>query len=137
MHVRADASVRSFFCIIAERDLGRRVLEDERLNRARRALDLRGLAVPPEVVRDLLLAAVHDDRRDLAVGVHEGRGEERAAAGRTRHASRAGAYELREVADVVEGVRVDEAAAARVGVGGRAAEVLDVEIGRGLWGERG
>jgi hypothetical protein len=100
--------------------------EDERLNRARRTFDFGALAVHPEEVWDFLLALVHHHDRDLAVGVDEGRGLKRASARRACDSFRAGAYELREVADVVEGVRVDEAARLRVRVERREAEVADV-----------
>ena len=97
-----------------------------------RTCDFRRLAFDPEVEGDFLVALVQDDRGDFTLGVNEGRGEERAAAGRGGDAFRAGAYEFGEVADVVEGVGVDEAARTRVCVERGEAEVADVIRAAGL-----
>jgi len=57
-----------------------RFLKHQRLNRMREARDLRSVPGQPEEVRDFLIGRVHHHHRDLPIGIHERRREQRASA---------------------------------------------------------
>jgi hypothetical protein len=90
------------------------------------ALELGGVAVHPEIVRQLLVRLVHHYHRDTPVRVEEGGRQQRAAARRARDPFGARAREFRDVTDVVVRVCVNQLAASRIRVYGREAEVLHV-----------
>src|ERR1700716_1656869 len=90
------------------------------------AADLRGVAVQPEIVVDLLIRLVHHYHRYLSVGIDEGGGQQRTSAGRGGDSPRARSDKLREVSDVVIRVRVNQLARFRIGVDRGEAEISDV-----------
>src|SRR5512138_2466822 len=105
--------------------MANKLSERERLNRVRQAVDLRRVARDPQEVGHRLVTRIHHYHRDLAVRVDEGRRKERAPAWRAGDSPRARAHELREVPDVVIGVRVYQLTGAQVRMHRREAEVAD------------
>src|SRR5438045_6133340 len=92
----------------------------------RQTLHFRGLSPHPKVIGNFLVASIHHHRRHFPGGVYKSGGRERAPARRSGYPLSAGAYEFGKMADVIERVRIDEAARLRVGVERREAKIVNV-----------
>src|SRR5438552_16356488 len=101
-------------------------LEHHGLNGVRPRIDLDRGPADGEVIRSALCHGVHDDHDHLPVVVYEARREQHAAARRRQDPASARTDELREVADIVVRVGVDQRAGSRVGVDRRNTEIADV-----------
>src|SRR2546425_8860521 len=101
-------------------------LEHHGLNGVWPRINLDRNSADGEVVRSALCCRVHDDHDHFPVSVHEGRGEQHAAARGREDPSRTGTNELREVAYIVVRIGVDKRAGTRVGMDRCKAEISHV-----------
>src|ERR1041385_4744483 len=90
------------------------------------AVDLSGVPIHPEQVRNLLIGLVHYNSGNSSVRVHEGGGEQGTSARRARDLPRGMLNKLREVADVVIRVDVSQLTGSGIGVDRGETEVADV-----------
>src|SRR5438034_6249127 len=100
--------------------------EDERLNRMGQTADFCGVTVQPEKEGNLLIGSVHHHHRHFSIRVDEGGGKQSTSAGCAGDSPRARTDKLREVADVVIRVGVDQLTGFRIRVNRGEAEVPDV-----------